>query len=196
MRKLGMIVVLGVAGLAVACGGSSSSGSDSGAGTQGIDSNGGAAGAAGGLATGGTSGGGASGSCTMPTCLSTALTGCEPSGTCVQQSSTTSFNTNTCYSNGVKVITAVDLSTYAVTVTFKNATKTCLTMSGTGAATSTTLTMKNGSGTTIGTMTEDTSASASVTTVTCTGGQPVTLDSSCDFGTSSGASSSCTDGAC
>jgi len=187
MRELGMIVVLGVAGLAVACGGSSSSGSDSGAG-------GAAGGAAGGLGTGGTSGGGASGSCNMPTCLSTALTGCEPSGTCATQSGTTIFDTNICYSNGVKVITAVDLSTYAVSVTFKSATKTCLTMSGTGAATSTTLTMKNGSGTTIGTMTEDTSASASVTTVTCTGGQPVTLDSSCDFGASSGAS--CTDGAC
>jgi hypothetical protein len=190
MRKLGMIVVLGVAGLVVACG-SSSSGSDSGAGgAAGASASGGAAG---GLATGGTAGGGTSGSCNMPTCLSTALTGCEPSGTCVQQSSTTSFDTNNCYSNGVKVITTVDLSTYAVSVTFKSPTKTCLTMSGTGDLSGkTTLTMKNSSGTTIGTLSEDTAAS--VTTVTCTGGQPVTLDPSCDFGTSSDAG--CTDGAC
>src|SRR5664279_1857103 len=115
MRKLGIIVVLGVAGLAVACGGSSSSGSDSGAGgaAGGAASGGatGAGGAAGGLATGGTSGGGASGSCNMPTCLSTALTGCEPSGACVTQSGTSMFDTNICYSNGVKIITTVDLST-------------------------------------------------------------------------------------
>jgi hypothetical protein len=35
-----------------------------------------------------------------------------------------------------------------------------------------------------------------VTTVTCAGGQPQVLDSSCDFGASSSTNSTCTDGTC
>jgi hypothetical protein len=35
-----------------------------------------------------------------------------------------------------------------------------------------------------------------VTTVTCAGGQPQALDSSCDFGASSSTNSTCTDGTC
>ncbi len=126
MRKLGMIVVLGVAGLAVACGGSSSTTGDSGAG--GSTPLGGTGGAAGGLGTGGP---------------------------------------------------------------------TCLTMSGPVSATGpTTLTMKDGSGKAIGTLSFDTAAGT--TTVTCTGGQPVVVDSSCNLGTSAGDSttSTCTTGAC
>jgi hypothetical protein len=57
---------------------------------------------------------------------------------------------------------------------------------------SSTLTIKDGSGKTIGTTTTD---SAGNTTVTCTGGQPVTLDSGCDLAGSS-SSDNCTAGTC
>jgi len=195
MRKLGMIVALGVAGLAVACGGSSRTSGDSGAGgaTQGTNpGSGGTAGAAGGLSTGGTAGGGASGSCNLPSCLSSMSSDCQPSGACVEQTDAAG-NTNTCYANGVKTISSLDMTTFAISVTLKNASKTCLTMSGPITATGATLTIKDGSGKAVGTLAAD---SAGNTTVTCTGGQPVALDSNCDLGTSNGASSSCTTGAC
>jgi hypothetical protein len=180
MRKLGMIVVLGVAGMALACGGSSSSGDSGAGGTAGGGTSG----------TGGTAGGGTSGSCNYPPCVSNALAGCEPSGSCVQQ--TTSAGANICYSNGVKEIATFD-ATMAINATIKNASKTCATMSGTFTMTgSSTLTIKDGSGKTIGTTTTD---SAGNTTVTCTGGQPVTLDSGCDLAGSS-SSDNCTAGTC
>jgi hypothetical protein len=60
-----------------------------------------------------------------------------------------------------------------------------------------TMTFMDGSGKTLGTGTVDTTTNA--VTITCTGGQPVTLNSSCDTASYAGAgstASTCTTGTC
>ena len=178
MRKLGMIVVLGVAGLAVACGGSSSTSGDSGAGGT----------AGGGGGTGGTAGagGGTSGTCNAPNCLASLYTSCEPSGTCVTQTDMTTFASNTCYSNGVKEV--MTIAATGATITYKKGTSTCYSLESdaTGA-----VKFKNASGSVIATGTYNSTTQA--TTVTCAGGSAVTLNADC---TSAGSSDTCTDGVC
>lgn len=189
MRKLGMIVVLAVAGLAVACGGSSSASGDSGAdgATQGTAGAGGSGGTAG---AGGGAGGGTSGSCNAPSCLTSLYSSCEPSGTCVSQTDTTTFATNSCYSNGVKEIMTIALS--GIAITYKKGTSTCysINIDSTGA-----ISFKNAAGSVVATGTYDSTTTA--TTVTCTGGQAVTVNSSCDSSTMGGTSApDCTQGTC
>jgi len=174
-------------------------------------------GGGGGPAGGGGSGGGTSGgACNYPPCLTNfaaAVEDCEPSGTCVMQSGlptggSTSFSTNICYSNGVKQIasTTMDALTgsVAMAITVKKGSSTCYSMdvSGISFADPTTgqvtMTFKDASGSTVATGTMNLGTNAM--TVTCPGGQPVTLDPSCD--TSSYAagmnptSSACTQGTC
>jgi len=183
MRKLGMIVALGVAGLAVACGGSSSTSGDSGAG-----------GTAGGGGTGGTGGGGALGSCNAPSCMTGLLSSCTPTGTCVAQSDLTTLSSNTCYSNGVKQIVSTS-TTGTMTMTLKNGSSICYSMDIALTAQPSTVTFKNASGSVVATGTYDSTTQA--TTVTCTGGQAITLNSSCQsIASAIGGGSTCTDGAC
>ena len=189
MRTFGSYLAVGILVLAAGCGGSSSSNPDGGGGAVG-----GAAGGGGGV--GGTGGGGASGSCNYPSCLANLATSCQPSGTCVEQTDTTTFASNVCYSNGVKVITALNLTSGSATITFKKGSTTCYTFEAGVSATGTeALTIKNASGAVIATGTSDTTGSA--TTITCTGGAPVTLNASCQDATGTGSStSSCTTGIC
>ena len=188
MRTFGSFLAVGILALAAGCGGSSSTTVDGGGGAAG--GGGGAAGGGGGAA------GGASGTCNYPSCLASLATSCQPSGTCFEQVDTTTFATNTCYSNGVKIITALDLTSGSATVTFKNGSTTCYTFVAAASATGAeTLTVKNAAGATIATGTSDTTGTA--TTITCTGGSPVTLNAACQGamgGTSS--SSTCTTGTC
>lgn len=136
MRKLGMIVVLGVAGMAVACGGSSSSSVDSGA-------------------------GGTLGSCNAPSCLVSLYSSCQPSGTCVTQTDMTTFASNTCYSNGVKEI--MTIAATGETFTVKNGTSTCYSFESdsTGA-----IKFKNGSGSVVATGTYNSATKVTTVTCT------------------------------
>lgn len=200
MRTLGTFLAVGILALTVGCGGSGSPSLDGGGAggvTQSTFGNGGTSGGNGGIfgGNGGASGGGGStGACNYPSCLASLGTTCAPSGTCVEQTDTTTFATNDCYSNGVKVLTSFDLTSGAIVATFKNASGICYTFNiGASTTGASTYTIKNGSGQTIATGTSDTAGTT--TTITCTGGQPVTLNSACDTsGTSS--SASCTTGTC
>lgn len=213
MHTLRAFIGMGLLTLAVGCGGSSptsslspDSGVQQGTGTGGQPGTGlgqgGAMGLGGGLGTGvGGSMGGTtapSGSCTLPSCLS-GITTCIPSGTCVEQVDTTTFASNICYSNGVKEISTLDAASGSLAVTVKQGSTTCYSIvvplsSATGAG-SETFTVKNASGQTIATGTSD---SAGNTVVTCTGGTPVTIASTCSFGGASSTSptTSCTQGTC
>lgn len=190
MGRLGTFVVVGFTVLGIACGGSSSSGNDGG--TGGTVGTGGVLGTGGGGGNGGSGGGTGSGSCNAPSCLNGLMTSCEPSGTCVSQMDMTTFASNTCYSNGVKELMAISAS--GMTMTVKKDSSTCYSVdvSATGV-----LTFKNGAGSPVATGTYD--KNAGTTTVTCTGGQPVTLNASCDTADMGGAmtgGSDCTDGVC
>ena len=199
MRTIGTLLAVGILALAADCGGSSSTGVDGGGGAAGggggVAGGGGAAGGAGGLSGNGgaVGGGGSTGACNLPSCLN-AMQTCIPSGTCVEQANATTGATNDCYSNGVKVISAIDAS-LNITSTVKNGATTCFSMSGSFSAllTGGGLTLKNGSGATIGILSSD--ATTGATTITCTGASaPVILNDACNLGSS--ASSSCTTGTC
>ena len=207
MSKVGTVVAFGIFVLAAGCGSSSSSsGSDgsvgAGGSVQGTMGNGGSGGV--GLGTGGAigvglgtggAGGGNSGSCNLPSCIASLATTCRPSGTCTSQSDTTTLSSNTCYSNGVKVLTTLDLTTQTEVVTYKNGSSVCYSFNVAGnAAGATTFTLKNASGQTIATGATDVNQNF---TITCPGGQPVTIDPSCDSpGTSGTPAASCTTGTC
>jgi hypothetical protein len=184
--------------LTAACGGSSGNG-----GTGGTA----AGGTGGGGSGGGGSGGGSmslTGACANLTCLNdmaNLLTNCQPSGTCTQQASTT--GTAACYSNGVKLQTGVDMSTFATTMTAKNGSSVCYSMAIAGLLTaSTTIVFKNPAGTTVGTIAANTTTGAM--TVTCPGGTATVVDDSCGSGPGDLATTSenalsgagCTQGAC
>ena len=105
MRTVGSFLAVGILSFAFAmgCGGSSggSGGPDGGGPSGGISGNGGILGGSGGAGGGG---GANTGACNYPSCLANLATTCVPSGTCVEQSDLTTLGTNTCYSNGVKVL--------------------------------------------------------------------------------------------
>lgn len=197
MRTLGTLVVLGLLAIGIGCGDSSSNG-DSGAPLGG---SGGGFGGVGGFGGGGAGGGG---TCNFPSCFAPIATDCIPSGTCVKQTNAAAGSSNICYSNGVKALSALSISGSAISyvVTFKNASKTCYSMtidpsavlSGGAVA----MTIKDPSGTTVGTMSLDTATGQG--SVTCTNQAPVPLGSECTAGmdptgTTAG-STACTEGAC
>jgi hypothetical protein len=132
--------------------------------------------------------------CNFPSCLADLLATCTPSGTCVEQVDLATYSSNVCYSNGVKELMSMDPTTGVALVTFKNGSTTCFTLEEVASAsgTSSSLTIKNGSGQTVATGTNN---SGGTTTITCTGGQPVTFDSSCDP-TSAAATTDCAEGSC
>lgn len=155
-------LAVGILGLAVGCGGSSSN---------------------------------STGACNYPSCLASLSTACAPSGTCVDQMDATTGLGNSCYSNGVKVLTTYDSTSQNIVATIKNPGGTCYTfnvgMSAAGASTYAYV-IKNASGQAVATGTRD---AAGTTIITCTAGQPVTLNSSCDTATLI-ANSNCTPGTC
>ena len=187
MRTFGTFLLVGILALAAGCGGSSGVG-DGGIPQGGMGGGGGMGG------NGGAGGGGSSGSCNAPSCISSLLTSCQTSGTCVEQTDTTTFATNQCYSNGVKVLSSFDLTSGAATVTYKNGSTTCYSISVAGLTGTATLTVKNASGQTIATGTTDVNTNA--TTITCTGGQAVTLNAACDAVTGGSSTTTCTTGTC
>ncbi|MGD0837666.1 MAG: hypothetical protein ABSB49_13570 [Polyangia bacterium] len=212
MHTLRVFVSVGWLALAMSCGGNSSTSSrpDGGGGVggvmdgaaQGPGGEGGAVGlgSGGGLATGAggsSSGTVVSGTCTVPSCLS-GFVNCIPSGTCVEQIDTTTFAANMCYSNGVKETSSLGATGTSFTVTVKQGGSVCYSISVpiSDGGIANTFTVNNASGQAVATATSDGSGN---TTVTCTGGSPVTIASNCNFG-SSGAStttsSSCTQGTC
>jgi hypothetical protein len=130
--------------------------------------------------------------CTYPSCMASLFASCTPSGTCVEQTDSATLSSNVCYSNGVKELFSLDMTTQAAVVTVKNGNTTCFSIEETASSSGTTtnLTFKNASGQTIATGTNN----GATTTITCTGSQPVTLDASCD--PTSGATTDCTTGSC
>ena len=188
MRTFGSFLAVGILALAAGCGGSTSTG---------IDGGGGAAGGGGGISGNGGAGGGgggAAGSCNYPSCMASLAATCQPAGTCVEQVDSTTFASNVCYSNGVKMLTSINMTSGLINVAFKNGSSTCYTIEVSASATTgaETLTVKNASGAVIATGTRDTTGST--TTITCTGGAPVTLNAACQG--SLGSPSGCTTGTC
>ena len=195
MASIGCALTLGVG----ACGSSSSSGTGgSGGGTA---ATGGASGAAGGATgTGGTpgTGGGAAGgapSCgDLPACVASLVSACPlASSSCVIAASAAG-NVSTekiCFGNGVKVVRSGtnDLNTGAGSIS-NSVTKNgvvCYTVDGTfnsndPPTTPQVLSFKDPAGTELAKFSSDTTTFPNPTTVTCTGGQPVMINSFGDCG--------------
>jgi hypothetical protein len=189
MRTLGTFLAVGIASLVVGCdGGSSDSGTGTGTHTS-TSTN-----TVINTSTSTSTNTSTSTSCNFPSCLADLLANCTPSGTCVEQVDLTTYSSNVCYSNGVKELMSLDMTTGVAVVTVKNGNTTCFTLEEVAPVigTSSSLTIKNGSGQTVATGTNN---SDGTTTITCTGGQPVTFDSSCDP-MSSAATTNCTEGSC
>jgi len=120
------------------------------------------------------------------------MNGCIPSGPCTKATTATSA-TDKCYDSGVKTETLISYTTMTVTVVAKNATtSTCYSVEGT----LTTPSFKDGSGAVVATGTVN--IVSGEITVTCNGGQPVTLNAGCSYiaDALNPLSSSCTDGTC
>ena len=128
-----------------------------------------ATGGTGGTGTGGT--GGTPASCEIP-CLTNLIAGCVPMGTCMSQTTilpAPSFNQ--CYSNGVKMSTAINVSGGGgtVAVTYSKASGVCYTIeaAGAGAGMNFTFSYKNAGGMVVATGTYDNATMK--TTLTCAG---------------------------
>jgi hypothetical protein len=95
------------------------------------------------------------GTCNSPSCLANLAATCEPAGTCVEQTDATTGTTAACYSNGVKEIQTVNLTSRAAVVTYKQGSTTCYSVEvGADSTGAIILTFKNASGATIATGTE------------------------------------------
>lgn len=212
MRLANTLIIASACLLTVSCGSSDdNSGHNSGnvGGNAGIGGNAGTGGNAnvggngsvggnanvgGNASTGGSAANNGTGNCNVPSCLSTYASTCVPSGTCVTQLDLQTFASNTCYSNGIKFITTVDLTTNSVISTIKNGSIVCYSIFVDGTDTGV-MTLKNASGATVATLSSD---AAGNDVVTCTGEQPVVLDSSCANESPIGSTDTteCTDGTC
>ena len=215
MRKQNALVLFGLCTAIAGCGSSSSdsgttpSGATGGNGAIGGNSNNGntgghgAIGGSGGSGNIGNTGGNgsvggssSSGTCNMPSCVSNLNSTCVPSGTCVEQTDQTTGATNVCYSNGIKEIATIDATTFAIDMTIKNGSAVCYSLAISLVAGSGTI--NDSAGNTVATISTDASGNG---VITCTGGQPVTLDASCSSSSplaspTATTSSSCTQGTC
>jgi hypothetical protein len=205
MKIASTLIIAGVCLFTVSCGSSDNNSNNNGGNVGGHAAVGGSASVGGHASAGGSAhvGGNAStggnagtstGTCDIPACLKTFGSTCVPSGTCVSQVDMQTYTSNTCYSNGVKFITAVDLTNGAFTLTVKNGSSVCYSMSVTDANTGA-MTLKDASGTAVATISSDTAGNE---VVTCTGQQPVVLDSSCSNESPVGTTNTteCTQGTC
>jgi hypothetical protein len=130
--------------------------------------------------------------CNVPACYGDLVNSCVPSGTCVSQSS--GINTALCYSDGGKIITSLDLSTFSMAITIKKNGAVCMSMVYDSASTTGVMTIKDAAGKTVGTIADSATGDA---VVTCTGQTPVTLNQSCGtLGGVSASSNTCTAGTC
>jgi hypothetical protein len=124
-------------------------------------------------ATGGT--GGASASCEIP-CLTSLIAGCQPMGTCMQQTTLVPFGINQCYTNGVKVTLAGEFGgggTGTAVITYRKDGVVCYSIESPVSAGAMTFTVKNAAGTAVATGTY--AMGGSMTMVTCTGGMTYNL---------------------
>lgn len=155
-------------------------------------------------------------SCGYPTCFLDVVVPCLSDGTCVEQDTATcgasacptpltglptAETISTCCSNGVKMLEEIDMSNYppvmAMTSTMKKGSTVCYSVTGTYSNGVSSYSLKNGAGAPVATVVGDTTARTM--TITCTGGSPAVVSLDClnpDGGTSSGSSSSCTQGTC
>lgn len=168
-----------------------------GAATGGSTRTGGTGGSSG-TATGGSSGG--TGACNYPTCLSDLLFSCVPDGTCVSQGGLTYQGTsttdpvmvdNSCYSNGVKVLTVAIPGSYSTTTVEKNGTVCYKKLGGS----TTTIYGPSPAGALVATYVTDTTART--VTITCTGASPVVISLDCMTSSSKAdGGTPCTPGTC
>jgi hypothetical protein len=174
---------------------------------------------AGGVAVlGGNTGSGTiplTGNCANLTCLNPMVTlmsnpSCQQGATdtCTQSVTMgTGIVMNECYSSGVKMQASMSVDGTSMTMTVKGGGSVCYLMAVTGDFLSPgvmTMAIKDPSGATVATIDEDTSTTPTTIKVTCPGGTPTLVDSSCGSSSSSVASISppgssgttCTDGVC
>jgi hypothetical protein len=212
-----MIATGGIGGVTGKGGATGTGGMIATGGTGGVTGKGGATGMGGTVVGAGGSTG--TGACAYPACYTDLLSSCIPGGTCVQQSGymcgavacpepltsvPTSMISNVCYSNGVKNLTSIDMTSTAsmvsVTTVTKNGTLCYSYEMPYAAATSTSATMvfKNSAGATV--VTYVISSTDRTATITCTGKSPVVVSLDCgstpDGGTSSDGGTGCTTGTC
>jgi hypothetical protein len=212
MRTLGTLLTLGIFAAAVGCGSSDSKKPDSGV-SPGVDGAGIDAPATGGIdapATGGidapvggvdgpaglidSSGGGTT--CNLPACAASLLTTCQPAGACVARSVDAGIGAPkaSCFANGVKLVTATDLTTFSTTYTYKNGNATCYSVAVT-LASPVSFTFKDATGVAIGSGSYD--LTTGTVTFACTNSSPVVLNAACNVASLISVSAgSCTDGAC
>jgi len=131
---------------------------------------------------GGTKEGGSvqTGACDFPSCVSTLIGSCQPSGTCATQSDATLTTDNYCFSNGVTAVSHDDSASYGWTTTYKKNGATCYAViEGDFYSTTSTFQIVDGSGAILGTGTSiiDTKA----VRFACAGGAAITLNSGCDL---------------
>jgi len=149
----------------------------------------------GGTTSGPTGTGGASGTCSEAPCLIPLFTDCAPEGSCTSQSSGIGTQSD-CYANGVKQQTVTKLGTSGVTatVTVEHDGAICYSVDATGSTSGSglALVIRNASGKQVATGTGDLTSAA--VTVTCSGGQAVSLGQEC--GSMVAGLGSCSPGVC
>jgi len=156
-----------------------------------------------GTGTGGDGGLGGSSGCNL-SCLNTLVSlmqGCQPTGTCVEQLSGTTVG-NACYSNGIKLqvsMTTPSTGGTSMSMSVKKGSAVCYSMvMNETAAGDMTMAFKNASGVAVATMGTTTTGGS---TITCPGGSPSVIDSTCSGQANSAnsmatPSTDCTQGAC
>jgi hypothetical protein len=126
--------------------------------------------------------------CAWPTCVTSLLATCVPSGECTQNYDMSTFASTECYANGVTVHRAVNASGLSEVETCKNGSavaysiETRTQLSG-GVPTGAAFTITDGSGTTAATGAQSDSTGL---VVICSGGSTATFAATCELPTSKG----------
>lgn len=165
--------------------------------------------------TGTGTGTGGTGACNFPSCFNDLVAGCNPGGTCIEQSGymcgttvcpqpptsvPTSMFTYLCYSNGVTVATTVDMTNPASMIsieTYKKNGTVCYSVEmPVSAANPNSIAeiVKDPSGTTVATYVIN--QTARTVTITCTGGSPSVVSLDCLTSSSRDGGTPCTTGTC
>jgi hypothetical protein len=125
------------------------------------------------------------GSCVLPSCLTALGANCIPNGPCSQAENVVTGDTYSCYPNGVKQSDVFDPNGGDIVITVENSNGTCYLLhydvNDINSEIPTTVTVTNGADAGFPTAVINMNVAADGVTwsVTCAGGEPVTLDPSC-----------------
>lgn len=187
MIRVRVFVLVGILPVAIACGSSR------------LGDGGPPTGVSSGSSEGGLGGDGGS-ACVLPSCLENLAPSCVGTGTCATMTNLVTDNYNTCFPNGVIESAVIDQTSGNTTLTIKQNTTTCFSTtfnyvkawSGTGS-----IAVVDASGNAVASVRMDANDNLR-NHVTCTGGQDVSLDLSCQnvWPISALTGSKCNEGGC